>query len=154
GFSHDVKNPLGAADGHASLLEEGVLGPLEPRQLESVGRIRASIGSALELIGDLLELARAEAGEIEGQRRPVDVREVGREIVAEYRAQAAAHGLELGVEIPPELPVVVTDVVRARQVLGNLISNAVKYTPRGQVTVRVDLRGQDGDGHRNGAPQR
>jgi len=154
GFSHDVKNPLGAADGHASLLEMGVLGDLEPRQLESVGRIRASIRSALELIGDLLELARAEAGEIEVQRRPVDVRDVAREIVAEYHAQAAARGLELGVELPPDLPVVVTDVVRARQVLGNLISNAVKYTPQGNVTVRVDLRGHDGDGNGSGPPRR
>ncbi|HET7461362.1 MAG TPA: GAF domain-containing sensor histidine kinase [Longimicrobium sp.] len=154
GFSHDVKNPLGAADGHASLLEMGVLGELQPRQLESVGRIRASIRSALELIGDLLELARAEAGQIEVQRRPVDVRDVAREIVAEYHAQAAARGLELGVELPPEMPVVVTDVVRARQVLGNLISNAVKYTPKGTVTVRVDLRGHDGDGNGKGPPRR
>ncbi|HET7228976.1 MAG TPA: GAF domain-containing sensor histidine kinase [Longimicrobium sp.] len=152
GFSHDVKNPLGAADGHAALLEMGVLGEMAPRQVESVGRIRASIRSALELIGDLLELARAEAGEIDVQRRPVDVRDVAREIAAEYRAQATARGLELGVELPGELPVVVTDVVRTRQVLGNLISNAVKYTPEGTVTVRVGLR--DGDGNGSGPPRR
>ncbi|HEV2130925.1 MAG TPA: GAF domain-containing protein, partial [Longimicrobiaceae bacterium] len=75
GFSHDLKNPLGAADGHAALLEDGILGELEPRQLNSVGRIRASISSALGLINDLVELARAEAGQIEIQSGPTDVRE-------------------------------------------------------------------------------
>jgi len=150
GFSHDVKNPLGAADGHAALLEMGVLGELEPRQLESVGRIRASIGAALGLIGDLLELARAEAGQIEVHRAPVDVRDVARDMAADYQPQAAARGLELGVELAPELPVVLTDPVRTRQVLGNLISNAVKYTPEGRVTVRVALRQHDGDGNGDG----
>ena len=148
GFSHDVKNPLGAADGHASLLESGVLGDLQPRQLESVGRIRASIGSALELIGDLLELARAEAGQIEVQCKPVDVRDVARELAAEYRAQASARGLRLDVEFPRDMPVIVTDPARARQVLGNLVSNAVKYTAQGTITVRVGLHD---DGQVNGS---
>jgi signal transduction histidine kinase len=154
GFSHDVKNPLGAADGHAALLEMGVLGELAPKQMESVGRIRASIGSALELIGDLLELARAEAGQIEVNRTPVDVRDVARDLAAEYQAQAAARGLALGVELPPELPLVATDPARARQVLGNLISNAVKYTPQGRITVRVALREHDGNGNGAGPPRR
>jgi signal transduction histidine kinase len=64
GFSHDVKNPLGAADGHAQLLIDGVLGELEPRQRESVQRIRNGIESALELIENLIELARGEAGQL------------------------------------------------------------------------------------------
>lgn len=152
GFSHDVKNPLGAADGHASLLQEGILGDLSPKQMESIGRIRASIGSALELIGDLLELARAEAGQIEVQTRPVDVREVAREIAAEYRAQATSRGLRLDVEFPRELPVVATDPSRARQVLGNLVSNAVKYTSEGAITVRVGLRDRDGVCGSDGKP--
>jgi signal transduction histidine kinase len=154
GFSHDVKNPLGAADGHAALLEMGVLGELQPKQMESVGRIRASIGSALELIGDLLELARAEAGQVEVHRTPVDVRDVTRDLAADYQAQATARGLELGVELPAELPLVATDPVRARQVLGNLISNAVKYTPQGRITVRVELRQHDGNGDGAGPPRR
>jgi two-component system, NarL family, sensor histidine kinase BarA len=140
GFSHDVKNPLGAADGYAQLLEEGILDPLTPRQHESVGRIRRSIRSGLRLIDDLLELARAEAGQIEIRHVPTDVREAVREMTEEYRAQAEAKGLRMEVNLPEEFPVVDSDAERVRQILGNLISNAVKYTTEGAVTVQVGTR--------------
>lgn len=140
GFSHDVKNPLGAADGYAHLLEDGVLGDLTARQTESVGRIRRSIRAALNLIEDLLELARAEAGQIALRRGPTDVREAVREMAEEYRAQANAKGLDMEVRLPADFPVIDSDADRVRQVLGNLISNAVKYTREGQVTVQVDSR--------------
>src|SRR5690606_6866880 len=64
GFSHDVKNPLGAADGYLQLLESGVIDTLTEAQKESVGRARRSIRSALDLIDELLELARAETTQI------------------------------------------------------------------------------------------
>src|SRR5690606_13313599 len=65
GFSHDVKNPLGAADGHLQLMEDGILGELTPKQLESVSRARRAIGAALHLIEDLLDLAKTETGQVE-----------------------------------------------------------------------------------------
>src|SRR5690606_17602799 len=73
GFSHDVKNPIGAADGYAALLEDGILGPLQPRQADSVRRIRRALRSAISLIDDLVDIARTEAGEIEIERMPTDV---------------------------------------------------------------------------------
>jgi signal transduction histidine kinase len=90
GFSHDVKNPLGAADGFLYLMEEGIINHLSEKQKESVGRARRSVGAALKLIESLTELARAEAGRIEIEWKPVDVREVAREMAEEYRAQAHA----------------------------------------------------------------
>ncbi|MDQ3950924.1 MAG: hypothetical protein M3282_11345, partial [Gemmatimonadota bacterium] len=69
GISHDLKNPLGAIDGHAALLEAGVKGALTPDQRESVGRIRRSVRSLLLLINDLLELSKAEAGQLRIQLR-------------------------------------------------------------------------------------
>lgn len=140
GFSHDLKNPLGAADGYAQLLEEGII--TDPaRQRESLVRIRASIGAALHLIDDLLELARAEAGQLEVRVEPVDVAAVARDVVSEYRAQATAAGLELATERATESPVVGTDQHRVRQILGNLLSNAVKYTPAGgRIGTRVTVR--------------
>ncbi|MEW5930977.1 MAG: GAF domain-containing protein [Gemmatimonadota bacterium] len=147
GFTHDLKNPLGAADGHAQLLQDEVLGALAKRQAESVGRIRASIRSALELIDDLVELARAEAGQLELEPRPTDVREVARELAEDYRAQAEGAGLRLDTVLPDEFPVVRSDPARVRQVLGNLISNAVKYNrPGGSITVRAALRARRGAG--------
>lgn len=141
-FSHDVKNPLGAAAGHAQLLADGVLGDLAPRQKESVLRIRTGIGSALELIGNLIELARNEAGALETAGKPVDIADVVCETARVYRATADIVGLRLETELPEELPTIRSDPERIGQVLGNLVSNAIKYTPAGgTIRLSAELRG-------------
>jgi signal transduction histidine kinase len=141
GFSHDVKNPLGAADGYLQLLRDGVLGPLGPKQGDSIEKARRSLAAALRLIQDLLEMARAETGQIEIKSTVVDVCEIIRETADEYEAQARSKGLELRTDLPPEGPRVISDPARVRQVLGNLVSNAVKYTEQGSVMIRL----RDGD---------
>lgn len=143
GFSHDVKNPLGAADGYAQLLEDGILGEISPRQRVSVGRIRRSIQASLRLIHDLLELARAESGQIEIESVPADVAALAREVAEDFRAQAAAAGLALEVRAGEALRTR-TDPTRVRQILGNLLSNAVKYTPEGGITVDAGTRSGQG----------
>ena len=144
GFSHDLKNPLGAADGHAALLQDEILGELSGGQKDSVARIRNSLRAALGLIEDLLELARTEAGQIDVQHAPTDVCEVADAIAGEYRAQAEAAGIILQTELAGDLPVVSSDRARVRQILGNLISNAVKYNRKGgRIAVRVALGARD-----------
>lgn len=138
GFSHDLKNPLGAADGYAALLEEGVVGKLEPEQCESIRRMRRAIRSSLQLIDDLLELARAEAGEIELKPVPMDAAALAREVAEEFRAQLSAAGLGLEYRASAPAPIE-SDPARVRQILSNLISNAAKYTKAGSVTVSVSL---------------
>lgn len=140
GFTHDVKNPLGAADGFLQLLEAGLMDELTEKQKESVARARRAIGVALRLITDLLELAKAESGAIAIQWAATDVRNVAREAAEEYRAQAEAKGLTMKTVIPAELPLIESDAARIRQILGNLISNAVKYTRTGGVTIGVMAR--------------
>jgi signal transduction histidine kinase len=140
GFTHDVKNPLGAADGFLQLLEAGIMDGLTEKQKGSVAKARRAIGTALQLIEDLLELAKAEAGAIVITWAATDVRNAAREAAEEYRAQAEAKGLSMRTEIPDELPMVESDAARIRQILGNLISNAVKYTRQGGVTVGVEAR--------------
>jgi PAS domain S-box-containing protein len=136
GFTHDLKNPLGAADGYLDLVETGVV--TDPERVElSVSRARRAIRSALGLIHDLTELALAESGQIEVHLAPIDVRIIAWEMAEEYRAQAEAKGLAIRCEAPRELAVTLSDASRIRQVLGNLISNAVKYTDGGGVEVRV-----------------
>lgn len=144
GFSHDVKNPLGAADGYLQVLEEGMLGELQPRQAQSVRQCRRSIESALDLIEVLVDVARAEAGRLEIEHRPLDLGEIASSVAAEYEAQAHAAGLDLQVRVASTVPVIRSDAGRIRQILGNLISNAVKYTEQGEVTVRVEAR-EEGD---------
>ena len=147
GFSHDVKNPLGAAEGYAQLLEEGITNGLTPRQKESVGKIRRSIRSALRLIDDLLDIARAEARQLRLEREPVDVRKIAAETVEEFRAAAEASGVAIEAQISEAVPVIESDEGRIRQILGNLLSNAIRYTPEnGRVIVRV------GSGENGSAP--
>jgi PAS domain S-box-containing protein len=140
GFSHDLRNPLAAADGSAMLLEDGrAYGGLNDRQLEGVRRIRRGIRTSLRLIEDLLELAQAEAGQIQLQRADFDVALAAREIADDFQAQAAAAGLSLRVRVPEAIRAH-ADPTRVRQILANLISNAVKYAPHSQVTVDAEVR--------------
>lgn len=143
-FSHDVKNPLGAALGHAQLLEEGIMGALTEKQAESVARIRRTIDEARRLIDELIEVARTGIGQLPIERTEVDLLEAAREMVEEHRATAEAKGLALELRLPEALPPTESDATRIRQVLGNLLSNAVKYTSRGRITVAVTVRQDDG----------
>jgi len=138
GFGHDLKNPLGAADGYLQLMERQKKEPLSPGQRERVAKVRRSLRAALDLIESLLALARAERSEIELAYERFDL---GREvalIAEEHRAQADHAGLELRIEKGRGPLEIVSDRTRLRQLLGNLLSNAVKYTDRGWIEVRVD----------------
>lgn len=150
GFSHDLKNPLGAADGYADLLEHGILGEVTGAQRESIASLRRSIHHSLSLIDDLHALARAETGTVALRREAVHVGELVRGLYEEYRGAAHASGLALGVDAARDLPVVVTDGGRLRQIIGNLLSNAIKYTKTGSVTLRARTQpwsqGRDGVG--------
>lgn len=131
GFTHDLKNPLGAADGYAELLETGVFGELNERQQDSVQRIRRALHISLGMIGDLVELARSESGQLELDRALIDMDGLIREVFEENRAAAEAADLEFIVHLPPQLEPIVTDAKRVHQILSNLLSNAIKYTGAG-----------------------
>lgn len=137
GFSHDVKNPLGAADGYAELLRDGIYGEVSSAQGATIERIRRSIHGALSLIEDLHELARAETGNIVLRRQTVNLGELAGAIGEEYRGAANASGLSLDVEVATDLTTIDTDPMRVRQIVGNLLSNAIKYTKSGSVKLRV-----------------
>ncbi|HET7621570.1 MAG TPA: GAF domain-containing sensor histidine kinase [Gemmatimonadaceae bacterium] len=149
GFSHDVKNPIGAADGFAELLGMGIYGDLTAAQQGSVERMRRSIHTALALIDDLHELARAETGVMTLVHERVDLAEIARALSEEYHAAAAARGLSLSMRVEGGDTVVETDGTRVRQIAANLLSNAIKYTDSGYVEVRVRREAADAP---SGAP--
>jgi signal transduction histidine kinase len=140
GFSHDVKNPIGAADGYAELLTDGVYGDLNPQQRESVSRMRRCIHGALSLIEDLHELGRAETGHLALTPEPVNVADLVRGISEEYQAAVNASGLTFTVDIAVDLMIVQTNWTRVRQIVANLLSNAIKYTDAGCVKIRCANR--------------
>jgi signal transduction histidine kinase len=145
GLSHDLKNPLNAIEGHAALLDDGIVGELAERQRHSVRRIRSGVRALLVLIDDLLELSRAEVGELRITSEAVDVCGVVRDAVDEHQAEARLARHTVSITVPGDLPLVHTDSTRVRQILGNLLSNAIKYTPPGgRIEVRAELRRRDG----------
>jgi signal transduction histidine kinase len=131
GITHDVKNPLGAADGYAELLEMGLRGPLTPEQEPLVAGVRRSVHAALAIIGDLLDLSRAESGNLPVQRAPTALPEMVRQAAEDHRGAAQVAGHTLEVQVADEATVLYTDPARVHQVLGNLLTNAIKYTPPG-----------------------
>ena len=147
GFCHDVKNPIGAADGFAELLSVGAYGELSAEQAASIERLRRSIHVALALINDLQELAIAETGTIPLSSEPVDLAELVHTLGEEYHAAARGRELSLSVHVRCDRPIVQTDRARVRQIVANLLSNAIKYTQQGSVLVRVrcEPAGPSGD---------
>jgi signal transduction histidine kinase len=144
GFTHDVKNPLGAADGFLSLMQEGIHGPLSPKQRDVIARVRRSLRTALTLVTDLLELAKAESGAVPLRLEVVNLCVLAEDLADEYRGQAEAKGLELRAMPCADMPLVTTDGTRLHEVLGNLVSNAVKYTDRGGIQIRTSALGHHG----------
>ena len=137
GFSHDVKNPIGAADGFAELLSLGVYGDLSTEQRASIERMRRSIRAALALINELSVLASAESGTIVLSTEPVDLAALLRALGEEYHAAALGRGLSLSIDVGSDQLIIETDRARVQQIAANLLSNAIKYTEHGSVLVRA-----------------
>jgi len=136
GVTHDVKNPLGAAAGYAQLLEESVVGPLSEPQLGMVRRIHRLVRMSAQTVTDLLELARADVGDLHFEHAQTDLASIVADVVEDHRGMAQEHGVTI--VAAAETTPIVTDPLRAQQVLTNLLSNAIKYTPRdGRIDVRI-----------------
>lgn len=134
GFTHDVKNPLGAAMGYLDLMAEGVID-----SKTGARQAKRAVAQALHLIDELLQLERDRTGEVVVRRREFDLTDVAREVVNDCRALAAGRGLGIITDIP-ELPPIHSDPERVRQILGNFMSNAVRYTQKGTITVTAEIR--------------
>lgn len=146
GVTHDLKNPLQIIDGHAQLIADGIHGSLTPEQQQGLERVRRAARHMLAMIGDLLDLAQAEAGQLRLTLQLVDLCSLLREVAAEYHPSAQRAGLSLSVLDDPLPVLTVTDPARVRQVLENLLSNAVKYTPRrGEIVLSVAERTPAGE---------
>ena len=143
-LSHELRTPLNAVLGFASILEEGVAGPLSERQQAYAGKIIAGTEVLLGLINDLLDMSRMQAGKFTLVVAPLDLGAVVRTTVANASALAEQKALRLEVDVAPDLPVVEGDEQRLAQVVLNLVGNATKFTPNGgAVAVRAARR----DGH-------
>lgn len=134
--SHEIRNPISGVIGFADILGDT---PLNDDQRECVNLIRNSGDSLLFLINDILDFSKIEAGKIELEHEPFSPRTCVREIVAFFAPKAAAARISLETRVAPDVPAVVTgDVYRLRQILINLVGNAVKFTRAGNVTIHLE----------------
>jgi signal transduction histidine kinase/DNA-binding response OmpR family regulator len=128
--SHELRSPLTSIKGFAELLERSP-GGMSDRQREFVDIIKRSADRLVELVNDLLDVARIEADHVEVRRRPIDVGEAVRELAELMGPRIEAKQQNLGIYIAPTLPLTFADPERIRQVIGNLLTNAHLYTPEG-----------------------
>jgi len=136
-MSHEIRTPLNGVIGLSRLLETMTV-PAEA--LDIVQIIRSSGDALLRVINDVLDFSKVEAGKLELEVAPFDLHRSLKESIGLFRAAAAEKGLRLGCNLVPELPVWVTgDETRLRQVILNLVANAVKFTSAGEVVLSADI---------------
>lgn len=134
-MSHEVRTPLNGVLGMTELLIESAT---DADQLQHLSLLRASANNLLTIVNDILDLSKVEAGKLQIERVAFDLRSLLDEIARFLGEQAQTRGVELSCVVDPDVPTTVTgDPVRFRQVLHNLGTNAVKFTPAGQVYIRV-----------------
>ncbi|MGL5451150.1 MAG: TMAO reductase system sensor histidine kinase/response regulator TorS [Aeromonas sp.] len=134
-MSHEIRTPMNGILGGLTLLEDT---PLSETQQRYLAAIEHSGESLLEILNDILDYSKIEAGHVDVRREPFSLFQLVDELSSLFRPKAAAKGVTLALEYVPELaPVVEGDLGKLRQVLGNLLGNAVKFTARGQITLTV-----------------
>lgn len=135
--SHELRTPLNAITGYADLMASGVSGDLNEAQGRQVERIKVGARHLAHIIDEILAFARVDAGRETLDLSDTDLSELAREAAVVVMPDADAKSLELEVDAPDAGPELLTDGSKVRQVLVNFLSNAVKYTEEGSVTVRV-----------------
>jgi PAS domain S-box-containing protein len=135
--SHELRTPLNAIIGYAALLLEGISGELAEPQREKLTRLESNAQSLLAIINDLLDIARIEAGKMILDVHSFDALELIDEVMAEVEPLIDRSRLGVTREINDEIPELASDRQKVKQILINLLSNALKFTPRGAVWVRA-----------------
>jgi signal transduction histidine kinase len=142
-MSHDLRTPITAILGYSELLQDGIMGDLDARQQDMVERICQVSGHLAQLVNDVLDLAKLDAGRMEFHREPVALGDLVDEAILAVEPQARSKGLELRLEMEGLRDAVLDlDPPRVRQVLVNLLSNAVKFTEHGAVSLSAGTEGE------------
>ena len=143
-MSHELRTPLNAIIGFAELLHDGVVAPASPQHREFLGDILASGRHLLQLIDDVLDLAKVEAGKLELRPEVIELQLLLGEVAGILRPAVALKDIQLVTDVDPALSQVTLDPGRLKQVAYNYLSNALKFTPPGgRIVLRVRPEGAD-----------
>jgi signal transduction histidine kinase len=142
-MSHELRTPLNAVIGFSELLEQQIFGELNDKQTGYVGNVLVSGRHLLQLVNDVLDISKVEAGRMDLAYELTPIGAIVDVVRSVIQAVAAKKGINLEVSVPPDLPPVSIDPGRIKQVLYNLISNAIKFTPRGGL-VRLSASAEGG----------
>jgi signal transduction histidine kinase len=141
-MSHELRTPLNGIIGLTELMYDGLAGPLSDEHTEYLGDILASSRHLLQLVNDVLDLAKVESGKMEFRREAVEVAPLLDEVRDVLRILADKKRIAISIEIGANLDTVVTDGARLKQVVYNYLSNAIKFTPDdGAIVVRAEWEG-------------
>ncbi len=138
--SHQLRTPLTAIKGYLSLILEGSYGQVPPNIQDVLEKVYAVNNRLTQLVEDLLNISRIESGRIQYDFQPTQIETLAVELVDMFMLSAREKGIHLGIRLPKKsLPIIAVDQNKLREVISNLIDNAIKYTPEGSVTVEVGL---------------
>jgi signal transduction histidine kinase len=141
-MSHELRTPLNAIVGFTEILMAGMSGEMPEKQLYKIRRIHLNSKRLLDLINDLLDLAKIEAGRVEVLHEQFSVRELAQLIQSQTESLAEQRGLDYSVQVDPDLPsLLIGDAARIEQIAKNLVSNAFKFTKEGSVEVQFNSDG-------------
>jgi len=140
-ISHELRTPMNSILGFSEALLNGLYGPLSEAQSSRIQRIHRNARDLLTLIDDLLDLSKIDAGRMTLYPAWVSVSDVVYDVVQGMEAQAQARGLDLRIDLAPDLPALCVDPQRLQQVITNLLGNAIKFTPDGRVTISAQMSG-------------
>ena len=139
--SHELRTPLNAILGYAAMTLQGVSGELAASQRRNLNRIDANARHLLTLINDILDITRIEAGRMPVQVVAFAMPALVHEVFTELEPIIARSGLQVSTKVAADLPMLKTDRQKVKQILVNLLGNALKFTQRGSVTIRVEKAG-------------